>query len=234
MRTVGVIGGLGPETTAKFYKEIFFGCQKKNPLVKPHILIASVPLPFEIEHTALLKNEGVERFLPYLLVEAHRLEKAGADFIVIPCNSLHIFIQEIRASVHIPVLSIIEETVDFLVAKNIKKTGVIATSMTAHNRLYEKELYKRGLECVTPNEVQQTELNHIVFRLVNGKKQEKDRQVLLEITRTLKGAECILLACTDLQLLHLELPDMDMYDTMRILANATQREILKNGNAKNI
>ncbi|TAL56934.1 MAG: aspartate racemase, partial [Nanoarchaeota archaeon] len=106
MKTVGIIGGLGPETTSEFYLEIIFGCFSKNREVRPPILIWNVPLLYQIERDLLMKSEGEERYIPYLQDAARKLEKAGADFLVMPCNSLHIFIDEIRNSVSIPVLSI--------------------------------------------------------------------------------------------------------------------------------
>ena len=96
MKTVGIIGGLGPETTSEFYLDIVFSCQKKDRTARPPILISSVPMPYQIEEDAIEKNIGIERISPFLLTEAKRLEKAGADFIVMPCNSLHVFIEEIR------------------------------------------------------------------------------------------------------------------------------------------
>mgnify|MGYP001401601187 CR=1 FL=1 len=82
MKTVGVIGGLGPETTAEFYLDVVFACQRKSHTTRPGIIISSVPMPYEYEEDAISKNTGIERFIPFLVTEAKRLEKAGADFIV--------------------------------------------------------------------------------------------------------------------------------------------------------
>ena len=119
MKTVGIIGGLGPETTSEFYLDIIFSCYKKTKEARPGIIIASVPLPYQIEEDLITKNIGSERYIPFLVNEAKRLEKAGADFLVMPCNSLHVFIKEIRNAVDIPVLSIVEETVKFLKKNNL-------------------------------------------------------------------------------------------------------------------
>src|SRR3989344_8648398 len=137
MKTIGIIGGLGPETTSEFYLDIVFSCQKKDRIARPSVLIASVPLPYQIEEDAISKNIGIERCLPFLTSEAKRLEKAGADFIVMPCNSLHVFIGEIRDAVKIPALSIVEETVKFLKQENMDKVGIVSTSATIKNKLYE-------------------------------------------------------------------------------------------------
>jgi len=225
MKTVGILGGFGPQTTAKFYEAVFLSCQKINPAVKPHILISSVPLPFEIEETAILKNEGVERYLPYLIKEAQRLESAGAEFIVLPCNSLHIHINALQSSVPVPVLSILEETAQFLTQNSIHKAGILSTAMTASHLLYEKALAKHRIECTHPTQEQQRLLNTIVYNLVNGSSNTDDRSTLETIMRSFNDIDCLLLACTDLQLMNLHHPTLPIFDTMQILVDATAREL---------
>src|SRR3989344_5572385 len=122
MKTVGIIGGLGPATTSKFYLEIVQKCFDKNKHSRPPILIWNVPIPFKVEEDLIVRGQGEDRFLPFLIDAARRLENGGANFLVIPCNSVHIFIDHIRKSVNVPVLSIVEETV-----KVLKKQKVIET-----------------------------------------------------------------------------------------------------------
>lgn len=226
MKTAGILGGFGPQTTAKFYEEVFFASQKINSAVKPHILISSVPLPFEIEQTAILKNEGVERYLPYLIKEAQRFERAGSDFIVLPCNSLHIHIDALQSSVSVPVLSILEETARFLTQHTIHKAGVLSTAMTASHFLYETTLAKYEIECSHPTQEQQRKLNSIVYNLVNGSKNTDDLNTLEVIMDSFTDIDCLLLACTDLQLMDLHHPILPIFDTMRILVDATVRELV--------
>ena len=229
MKTAGIIGGLGPETTARFYLDMIFDCYRQNREARPGILLSSVPLPYHIEEDLLIRNNGTERYIPYLTAEAKRLEKAGADFIVMPCNSLHIYIDEIRNAVKIPVLSIIEETVKYLKKKNFKRPGILATSATINNRLYEKALHESNMELVIPDEVQQAEINRLIMNLVIGRRKNRDRYELIKIADDLerKEADCIALACTDLQLLIPEHPRLKIFDTMKLFAEATVAEILK-------
>src|SRR5690242_5620489 len=137
MKTIGIIGGLGPETTSEFYLELIFLYRQLNKTSYPPILINSIPLPFDIEKDAIAYGIGEERCLSYLIDAAKKLEKAGADFLVLPCNSLHKYIQHIRKAVKIPVLSILEETAKFLKAQEVKKVGIIATPITIKNELYK-------------------------------------------------------------------------------------------------
>ena len=228
MKTVGIIGGLGPETTSEFYLDVVFSCFKINKEARPGIVIASVPLPYKIEEDLISKNVGIERYIPFLIKEAKRLEKAGADFIAMPCNSLHIFIQEIRDAVSIPVLSIVEETVKFLKKNNLNKVGIISTSATVENKLYENAFRESEIEYVTPDDFQQAKIGKIILNLVAGQQNNRDREELIQIINDFekKNVDCVALACTDLQLLIPKHPRLKIFDTMKLFANATVETIL--------
>jgi len=229
MKTVGIIGGLGPETTAEFYLDLVFACQKKDKTHRPSIIISSVPLPYKIEEEAIAKNIGFERIPPFLIQEAKRLEKAGADFIVMPCNSLHVFIKEIRDAVDIPVLSIVEETVKFLKKNNLNRVGIVSTSATIKNRLYENAFAENKIGCETPDDFQQAKMGKFILNLVTGMQNNKDRNELMQIINSFekKNVDCVVLACTDLQLLIPQHPTLKIFDTMKIFADAAVEEILE-------
>jgi aspartate racemase len=229
MKTVGIIGGLGPETTSKFYLETVFSCFDKDKINRPPMLIWNVPLPYKIEENFILKGIGEEKYLPLLIDAAQRLEKGGADFIVIPCNSVHIFIETVRKSVHIPVLSIVEETVNYLIGKNISEVGILATSITMRQRLYEDALREKGIVIRIPQETDQNQMGEIINNLVHNRQDTADKEKLLEITRkfTDNGINTVLLACTDLQLITPVIANAQVIDTMEILVQATVRELLK-------
>lgn len=228
MKTVGVIGGLGPETTAEFYLDIVFSAYKKSKEARPGVIISSVPLPYQIEEDLITKNVGSERYIPFLTSEAKRLQKAGADFIVMPCNSLHVFIQDIRNAVDIPVLSIIEETVKFFKKNNLNRVGIVSTSATIENKLYETAFEQSGIGYETPDTFQQAKMGKFIHNLVMGQQNAKDRDELIQIINDFesKNVDCVALACTDLQLLIPKHPHLKIFDTMKILADATVNEIL--------
>ena len=174
------------------------------------------------------KNKGGERDIPYLTKEAQRLEKADADLLVMSCNSLHVFIKEIRESVSIPVLSIIEETVNFLKSKDYKKVGIISTSATVENKLYENAFKDADIDYVSPDDFQQAKMGKIIINLVTGQQRNEDREEIIRIIDSFdtKNVDCVALACTDLQLLIPKHESVPVFDTMKILADATVREIL--------
>ncbi|HVF69756.1 MAG TPA: amino acid racemase [Xanthomonadales bacterium] len=227
MKTVGIIGGLGPETTSEFYLELIFSSFDKNKIQRPPILIWNVPLEYKIEEELITEATGEERYLPYLIDAAIRLQKGGVDFIVMPCNSLHIFIEEIRAAVNIPVLSILEETAKFLKEKKISEVGILATTTTIKRKLYESLLSVVGIKQVTPDDLQQAKIGKMINNLVINRHDNNDRKELLKIIDSFgdKNVSTVILACTDLQLLIPHHDNMKIYDTMKLFADATVREL---------
>ena len=227
MRTVGVIGGLGPETTANFYIDLVYLCQEKYREVRPRIIISSLPVTYDMGKDLILNNNGIERYLPYMVEEAKRLEKSGCDFLVIPCNSVHEYIDEVRESVNIPVLSILEETAKFLLKNKIEKTGIVSTTSTVKNKLYDGILERNGIEFKTPSEEDQRILEKIVMNTTYGEKTLEDKAHLIQVINRFEDVDCVLLACTDFQLLKPLEAKTRILDTMNILAIATADEIFK-------
>jgi aspartate racemase len=228
MKSVGIIGGLGPETSAEFYLEVVFRCQKLNDQRRPLVVMSSVPLPFVIERDLIATNTDIERYIPFLVAEAQRLEKSDVDFIVMPCNSLHAFIDEIRNAVKIPVLSIVEETVKYLEQKGFRNVGLISTSATVANNVYETKLKESNIAFVTPNDLQRAKMDKVIQRLIDGQHMNQDRELIIQIVQELidRGADCVALACTDLQLLLPKSDKVEVFDTMSVLADSTVRVIL--------
>ncbi len=229
MKTVGIIGGVGPKTTAEFYLELILKAQKVEKIARPPILIYSVPLPYAIEKDSVLNATGEERNIPYLVEAAKILEKGGADFVVMPCNTLHAFIADIRSGIKIPALSIIEETVNFLKNKNVSRVGLISTASTRKNQLYDNAFKKADVIYEVPTDFQQEQINKIVLNLVRGNTTGDDKDVLEDILGSFadRKIEDVVLACTDLQLLKPGHQTIKIYDTMKILADATVEQMLK-------
>ncbi len=229
MKTVGIIGGLGPETTAKFYLELVFLCQKNSTVARPPILISSVPIHYEMERNEILNGILEEGAASLLIDSAQKLEKSGADFLVMPCNSLSVFIERIRKSVDIPVLSIIDVTARFLKEKKITRVGILSTAVTRNMKLYDGPLGRYGIKVETVDDDQQTELNKTILNLICNSYTQEDKERLENAISGFvkKGVNDIVLACTDLQLLPIDNPRVNIYDTMKIFAKATVDIILR-------
>ena len=146
-----------------------------------------------------------------------------------PCNSLHVFIKKIRNAVDIPVLSIVEETVKFLKKNNMNKVGIVSTSATIENKLYEDAFENNKIGYETPDGFQQAKMGKFILNLVTGMQNNKDREEIIKIINDFekKKVDCVVLACTDLQLLIPKHPKLKIFDTMKIFAEATVEEILR-------
>lgn len=222
MKTVGIIGGLGPPTTAKFYMRIVSLCSKQTKK-RPSILIANVPITLELENKFINKSQGRREFRSLLIASANSLERGGADFIVLPCNTAHVFINDIRNSVNVPVLSIIDETVKTLKSRGVKKIGLLSTPATIKNKLFDKKI-----NLVKPNKINQKKMGTIINDILKNKNINRNRHGLLKIIETIsQKSDALLLACTDLQLLipEKEINGKRIFDTLEILARATVRQI---------
>lgn len=228
MKTVGIIGGLGPETTAEFYLQVIAKTKTLNPHQRPLMIIWNVPMDLVTEESFIRGNDESQTYLELLIDAAQKLEKAGADFLVIPCNSVHIFIEDIRQAVHIPVLSIVEETQQFLLSHGISKVGLLATSATVNHQLYDQTLAANDINVVLPNLEDQQQLDQSITRLVNNQSSVQDKEKLQQIITNLsdQGVQTTLLACTDLQLIAPSHPTVTIYDTMLILVNKTAEVIV--------
>lgn len=145
--TVGIIGGMGPEATVDIFQKIVKMTSASKDEEHLRILIDNNPMvPSRIK--AILENG--ETPLPVLIRMAENLEKMGADFLIIPCNTASFYIDDLRKKVMVPILSIVEETANFLEVEkpSLKKVGILATEATLKVGLYQKELFKKKLETI--------------------------------------------------------------------------------------
>jgi aspartate racemase len=230
MKTLGILGGVGPQTTSKVYLDIINQIKKKGEQKYPPILIYNLPFPFIIEDEAIVKGINSEKMIPYLIEGAKILEKAGADFGILPCNTLHKYINEIRNAVKIPFLSILEETATFLKNRKVTKVGILATQTTVDSKIYDKHLTSKGTELLYPTKSDQEIINNIILEILQiGEKNSQKRKLENVCKRLAKnGAEIILLACTDLQLIasDTKIP-LPIIDSTEILINSSVLNITK-------
>lgn len=227
MKTIGIIGGLGTETTADFYTKVAFACAKAHEVHRPPMIICNVPSPFALEEDVVQDGKRVKDYQPLLIEAAQTLEKAGADFVVLPCNTLHLFIDDIAASINIPTLSIIEAAVTFIKTQNIQQIGLISTGLTRSAGFYQKAFIEQGIKLICPDQIQQDCLGRMIVDLLHGQHRQHKAQLEDIVSRLAeRGASHILLACTDLQVLKPRHTSKPVYDTMDILAQASVAKIL--------
>ena len=146
----------------------------------------------------------------------------GVDFIVIPCNTVHYFYEEMQAAVNIPIISIIEKTVDF--AKNFKKPIILSSETTNKLKLYENKLKENYVDFFSVDDQTQHVLNNIIKKVMSGNDCIKEKEIIYKKVQELKqkGADSVILGCTELPLaLNQEFLKIKTISTLEILANAT-------------
>lgn len=223
-KVIGILGGMGPDATADLYMKIIKLCQKKYGAKcdsdYPQIIINSIPAPQMIDGLDELKRTELFNILAD---GVKKLESAGADFVITACNTICYFLPELRKEVSIPILSIIDETVKKNKEKKIKKVGLLATTTTVKEGIYEKKLEKFGIKTVLPNKKSQVKVTEIIRKAIAGEKSKADRDILKNIIKSLKAkrAEGVILGCTDLPLIiRRNNFNTQMFDSTEILAES--------------
>lgn len=221
MKTVGIIGGVGPSTTAAFYMRVI-QLTKQVHNARPPVVIHSIPVPATMEDKFLRTGKGIEQYESLLRDAAKALQNAGADFAVLACNSLHHLSDAICSTVDIPFVSIVDETVKYLKRSGVKRMGILGAPLTLQASLYIQPLADCGIECVVPTQEDQEVLGQIIRNIVFGEKEDTDEHRFMKVMDNLhqRGADHLLLACTDLQELESRHPQCTVHDTMEILAQA--------------
>jgi aspartate racemase len=221
MKTIGVLGGMGPESTALFYMQLIRQCQKqygaKYDEDFPEIFIYNLPIPDIVE--GIKKPEAT---LSRLVYGAKKLEMWGADFIVMPCNTAHYFYEDVKKQLRIDFLSIAKETANKAKERGYTRVGLLATETTVNEGVYARDFDYENLTLLLPGN--QERLTKIILNILAGKKTSKDKRTLSDIIAELeaKGAEAVILGCTDLSIMFdsYELSMLKQLDSTDTLAEA--------------
>jgi len=215
---LGIIGGLGPMASAYFYELIT--AHTKASRDQDHIDIILSSRASTPDRTAYITGNSWESPLPYMVQDAKRLEVYGADIIVIPCNTAHYFLDEIRRVTDVRVPSIIEETAAFVKKAGYKKAGIMATAGTVSSGSYQKVLEDEGVEWAVPDKVHQQYLHELIYDDVKSGR-EPDLEKFYKIARHLqdKGCDKLILGCTELSLINKIIGGDPLFaDSLEVLA----------------
>ena len=147
-KTIGIIGGMGPLATADLFEKIVGHTKAACDQEHLHVVIDSnTNIP---DRTAALLHGGADP-LPELAKSAGRLEKMGADVLIMPCNTAHNYYDGIAAAVSVPVLHMVRLTAQALVERGVKKAGLLASDGTVRTGIYQKSFAGSGVELLTPD-----------------------------------------------------------------------------------
>ena len=220
LKTIGLIGGMSWESTATYYKIINETVKKKlGGLHSAKCILYSVDFQ-EIEECQA--NGNWEKSGEILGEAAYNLEKAGADFIVICTNTMHKVVNQIKEKVSIPILHIAEMTAEKILEKGLKNIGLLGTKYTMEQDFYKSKLIEKGINVIIPDKNDIEIINEVIYdELCLGTINSNSKKKFLEIVDKLrsKGAEGIILGCTEIGLLiKNEDTDVPLFDTAIIHA----------------
>lgn len=202
-KTIGILGGMGPRATADLFEKIIANTPAAIDQDHLHIIINNNPqIPSRVDAFVNKKANP----LPALIQSALVLEKAGADFIIMPCHTAHIWIEELQKNTSIPFYNMIENTVSYIIENqsNTQKILILATPATIEKQLYQKLFQKNNLNFVVPSMSEQKVVYDLILKVKSGYiKDNPYIESLNEILKSYKkkGVTLFLAACTEIPLL---------------------------------
>jgi len=218
-KTVGVLGGMGPDATVDFMAKVIAATPAEKDQDHLRMLVDNNP-HVPNRQAALLR--GGEDPGPVLAAMARGLEAAGADFLVMPCNTAHAFRDAIVEAVDIPLVSIIDVTVE--ACGDAAAVGVLATDGCVASGVFQDALAGRGKKPLLPDDEQMRELMRLVTRIKAGDKGAEVGAAMLALASALaaRGAEAIIAGCTEIPLvLKPGMLDVALVSSTDALAEAT-------------
>ena len=220
LKTIGLIGGMSWESTVTYYKIINETVKEKlGGLHSAKCILYSVDFQ-EIEECQA--NGNWEKSGEILGEAAYNLEKAGADFIVICTNTMHKVVNQIKEKISIPILHIAEMTAEKILEKRLKNIALLGTKYTMEQDFYKSKLIEKGINVIIPDKNDIETINEVIYdELCLGTINFNSKKKFLEIVDKLrsKGAEGIILGCTEIGLLiKNEDTDVPLFDTAIIHA----------------
>ena len=230
-KTIGILGGMGPEATLDCFAKII----KNTPAQRDqeHLRVVIDSNPKVPDRNAAIAGKG-ESPVPILVAGSLSLERAGADFIIIPCIMAHFFLDEVQEQINVPILSIYDTVCEIIANEysGIKTVGLMGTIGTISGGLFQKRLAADGIKTIVPDENHQSKLMAAIYDIKNSQPPRSKEEITSDLIATAeslisKGARGIIAGCTEIPLVlnqeHLSVP---YFDALTILARAA---ILKAG-----
>ena len=230
-KAIGILGGMGPEATVDCFAKII----KNTPAAKDqdHLRIVIDSNPNVPDRTAAIIGDG-ESPVPLMAAGCHALQRAGADFIIIPCVSAHVFLADVQQQIKLPVLSIVDAVADAVTGDHpeIKIVGLLGTTGTVSGGLFQKRIAREGLTTLVPDDAMQARIMNAIYDIKRSRPSRTRSEITAELvaaaesltSRKPEGAQGIIAGCTEVPLAlkqeHLSVP---YFDAVTILARAAIR-----------
>ena len=227
-KTIGILGGMGPEATVDCFDKII----KNTPAAKDqdHLRVVIDSNPRVPDRTAAIIGDG-ESPVPVMVRGCHALQRAGADFIIIPCVSAHVFLADVQQQIELPVLSIFDAVAEAVTRDHpgIKTVGLLGTTGTISGGLFQKRLAQEDITTRVPDEAMQSKIMEAIYDIKNtnpSRTRPEITDALVAAAESLisqkpEGAQGIIAGCTEVPLA-LKQNDLSVpyFDAVTILARA--------------
>ena len=197
MKIAGIIGGLGPQSTALFYEEIIRLAQKRDVVEYPRMIINSMSV-WDFSD----KMHDQEQLFQLVAKEIVRIE-SQVDFLAMVCNTAHCILQPLRQFARVPLLAIQEEVVNKIRGDQLTKVGILGTQLTTGSRIYQEELDRHQIASLCLPDRMQESFNKLIFEeMLKGNSYELMHTRLVEYACYLieQGCEGVILGCTEFPL----------------------------------
>lgn len=224
-KTVGIIGGLGPLATVAFMNSLLEHTPTERERDHLHMIVDRNPKVPDIN--AAIRGTG-PCAAAALVESAQRLETAGANLIAMVCNAAHIYEREVKQSISVPFISMIEEAITAIQADfpQCKQVGLLASNGCLHAELYQDALVRRGMSPLLQSADEQRQLMRALTQIKSGDLGNEVRSEILSMINALvqRGAETIVLGCSEIALIGPNAGiDVPLIDPSIALARATVR-----------
>ena len=227
-KTIGILGGMGPEATLDCFGKIIKNTPAQNDQEHLRVVIDSNPkVP---DRTAAIIGDG-ESPVPVIVNGCAALERAGADFIIIPCVSAHFFLAEIQAQTSLPIISIFDAVAESIIQDypDIITVGLLGTSGTIKGGLFQNRLAKEKITTIVPNDKMQSIIMEAIYDIKNVRSSRTKSEITADlaaaaqdlISQKQNGAQAIIAGCTEIPLaLKQENLAVPYFDSITILSRA--------------
>jgi aspartate racemase len=203
MKSLGLVGGIGPESTIEYYRFILDGYRARvSDGSAPHLIIDSIDVNRGI---AMLDANDLSALTNYVSASVERLSRAGAELALIAANTPHIVFDEVQQRVPIPMISIVQATCDHARRIGLKRLALLGTGFTMRARFYPEAFARAGLKLVTPRADEQAFIHEsYIHQLLKNQFLPATRAAIVAIIEQIRTAdqiEAVILAGTELPLL---------------------------------
>ncbi len=203
MKKIGIIGGIGPESTLDYYRGIIDAFRERNQgMHYPDIIVYSADLT---ELLGIMETKDLDRLADWLLEKVGALERAGAEFAAIASNTPHVVFDEVARRSPLPLISIVEATCAKAASLGVKRPGLLGTRFTMQADFFLRPFQQRGMAVLVPLPEEREFIHEKLFSEIEwGIIKDETRAALLAIVKRMierDGIDSIILGCTELPLI---------------------------------